>query len=311
MELPMRAFLAAACGAMCSAAFAATPEIHTGDVDRFYALYDATGGRPSVEQLDAYLAGGSQRLQEFARARRVTGERIAAQIASNPGMYEHARECLRVLPAVERRLQAALDTLSDLYPDAAYPPVAIVVGRGRPVGIADPSGATIGLEALCAADFLHPDPEDRFVHVIAHEYVHTLQALARDEPEPGDPRATALRMSLLEGAAEFVAELVSGSVSNIRHAEWTRGRELEIETAFQAAMHGSDLGPWLYNYRPGPDEPYDLGYWVGYRVAKAYYLQAEDKRAAVARIIDLDDPDAFLRDSGWFPGMRLDDARAR
>src|SRR5690606_3373214 len=68
MELPMRAFLAAACGAMCSAAFAATPEIHTGDVHRFYALYDATGGRPSVEQLDAYLAGGSQRLQEFARA---------------------------------------------------------------------------------------------------------------------------------------------------------------------------------------------------------------------------------------------------
>src|SRR5690606_25907345 len=162
-----------------------------------------------------------------------------------------------------------------------------------------------------AAVFLHPNPDDRFVQVIAHEYVHTLQALARDEPGPGDPRATVLRMSLLEGAAEVDAELVSGSVSNIRHAEWTRGRELEIETAFQAAMHGSDLRPELYNYRPGPGETYDPSYRVAYRIPKAYYLQAEDKRAAVARIIDLDDPDAFLRDSGWFPGMRLDDARAR
>jgi hypothetical protein len=309
MDSILRACLAVACGAICGAAFAATPEIRTGDVDRFYALYDATGGRPSVEQLDAYLAGGSQSLREFARLRRVTGERIAAQIASNPGIYEHARECLRVLPAVERRLQATMETLSDLYPDAVYPPVAIVVGRGRPAAIADPSGATIGLEALCAADFMHPDPEDRFVHVIAHEYV--LQALARDEPEPGDPRATVLRMSLMEGAAEFVAELVSGSVSNVRHAGWARGRELEIESAFQAAMHGTDLGPWLYNYRPGSDDPYDLGYWVGYRIAKAYYLQADDKRAAVARIIDMDDPEAFLRDSGWFPGMRQDDAQAR
>lgn len=311
MNLPMRALLLAACSAFAFAASAARPEIQTGDVTRFYALYDASGGRPSVEQLDAYLAGGSRNLREFARQRRVTGERIAAQIESNPAMYENARECLGVLPAVERRLQAALDTLSDLYPAADYPPVAIVVGRGRPVGIADPSGATIGLEALCAAGFMHPDPEDRFVHVVTHEYVHTQQALARDEPEPGDPRATVLRMSLLEGAAEFVTELVSGSVSNVRHAEWTRGRELEIETAFQAAMHGTDLGPWLYNYQPGSDEPYDLGYWVGYRIARAYYLAAADKRAALARIIDMQDPGAFLHGSGWSPGMQQDSGQAQ
>src|SRR5690606_8972973 len=229
---------------------ATEPEIRTDDVTRFFALYDASGGRPTAEQLESeYLALGSPSLKEFAELRQVTGERIAERIATEPQIYEHARQCLEVLPAVERRLEAALARLSNLYPAADYPPVAIVVGRGRPVGIVNPSGATIGLEALCAADFMNPDPEDRFVHVIAHEYVHTQQPMAREPLEPGDARATVLRMSLLEGAAEFVSELVSGGVGNARHVEWTRGRERQIESDFLADAHGTDLGPWMFNYR--------------------------------------------------------------
>lgn len=290
-----------------SVAAAAEPEIRTDDVARFYAVYDAHGGRPSAAQLESeYLARGSQSLKEFAALRRVTGERIATRIADEPGIYENARDCLAVLPGVERRLGESLSRLSSLYPEADYPPVAIVVGRGRPFGIVNPSGATIGLEALCAADFMHPDLEDRFVYVIAHEYVHTQQVAARESPEPGHPDATVLRRSLLEGAAEFIAELVAGGVSNARHAEWGRGRELEIESAFVRDMRGTDLSAWTDNYRPGSDEPYDLGYWVGYRIVKAYYQQADDKRKAVKRIIEMDDPEAFLEESGWTPGMRLE-----
>jgi uncharacterized protein YjaZ len=70
-------------------------------------------------------------------------------------------------------------------------------------------------------------------------------------------------------------------------------------------MHGTDLAGWMFDYQPGSDAPYDLGYWVGYRIVKAYYLQAGDRRAALARILEMDDPDAFLRESGWRPGMRM------
>lgn len=302
-----RGVLLLCCLLAAGAAAAAEPEIRTDDVTRFYVLYDANNGQPTAQQLESeYLAQGSPSLKEFAELRRVTGERIAERIAMDPAMYEDARACLDVLPAVERRLGEALAKLSSMYPDAEYPPVAIVVGRGRPVGIVNPSGATIGLEALCAADFMNPDLEDRFVYVIAHEYVHTQQVAAQDPPEPGDPRATVLRRSLVEGAAEFVSELVSGGVGNSRHAGWTSGRELEIETAFVEDMHGTDLSAWTDNYQRGSDEPYDLGYWVGYRIVKAYYQGAADKRAALARILEMDDPEAFLAESGWEPGITLD-----
>ena len=46
-------------------------------------------------------------------------------------------------------------------------------------------------------------------------------------------------------------------------------------------------------------------YWVGYRIAKTYYLRARGRKAALREIIRIDDPKAFLAKSGWTPGMRL------
>ncbi|TQD50775.1 DUF2268 domain-containing putative Zn-dependent protease [Marilutibacter aestuarii] len=285
------------------------PDILTSDVTRFYALYEATGGKPTVEQIEReYLADATPSLQEFAQLRRVTAQSIADRIAKDPAIYEQARACMALLPNVERRLAASFATFSALYPEARFPPVAIVVGRGKPVGTANRNGLFIGLEALCAADFMNPDPEDRFVQTILHEYGHVQQPGA--DFEEGDPSVTVLRVSLLEGVAELIAELTSGSVGNPGLARWTVGREAEIETAFLRDIDSTDLSEWAYNYRPGSDAPYDLGYWVGYRIAKAYYLQANDRRKALKQLIELEDPKAILEASGWTPGMTMPDDRA-
>ncbi|MGO1069457.1 DUF2268 domain-containing putative Zn-dependent protease [Lysobacter sp. CA199] len=231
------------------------PDIRIDDVARFYALYDATGGHPSVEQIENdYLDKGTRSLSEFAKLRRVTAQRIADQLAGDPAMYEKAKQCLAALPAVRRRLVATFRKLSSLYPQARFPPVAIVVGRGRPVGITNPAGVTIGLEALCSADFMNPNLEDRFVHVIAHEYAH-IQQTASTDFEKDDPNATVLRLAMAEGVAELVAELTSGNVGNTRHAEWTRGKEARIEAAFVREMDGTDLSNWFSTTAKVPTTP--------------------------------------------------------
>lgn len=280
------------------------PDIRIDDTTRFYALYDSAKGKPTVAQLQQYLEGGTPGLAEFATLRRVTAQRIADQIAAEPAMYANARQCLAELPVVRERLVQVFANLQQLYPQARFPPVTIAVGRGRPVGLISPGGVIIGLEALCAAEFMNPNAQDRFVHVITHEYIH-LQQTASTDFTSDDPDATVLRVSLLEGIAEFVTELVSGNVGNGRHAQWTRGREARIESAFALDMDSTNLKPWLYNYQPGSSEPYDLGYWVGYRIAKAYYQQASDKRAAVRELLQQDDPKGILEASGWAPGMWL------
>ena len=280
---------------------AAGPVIQTEDVDRFYRLYDATGGHPTADQLQHdYLDPGTDGLHRLARERNVTGAAIAKTLAAHPEMYSDAKRCLVVLPRVRRRLEVSLRALGRLYPQAQFPPVTIAIGRGKPVAVASPGkGVQIGLEALCATNWLNPNVEDRFVHVIAHEFVHVQQAqsLADDE------HPTVLEASLIEGAAEFVGELISGEVAYGQFGASTKGREKEIETAFVPDEDKADLSRWLYNGTA--EKPGDLGYWVGYRIVKSYYQHTPDKRRAVREILQMTDPKAFLAGSGWYPGIKL------
>ena len=284
----------------------ATPVIHIEDVDRFYKVYDAAGGHPTGDQLQHdYLDAGSDGLHQFAKMRNITGSRIAETLAKRPHIYADAKHCTAVLPHVRERLQEVLGKLSTLYQEAKFPPVTIAVGRGKPVGVGSPAvGVMIGLEALCATSWLNPNVEDRFVRVIAHEYVHVQQVPALVD----DEHPTVLEGSLVEGAGDFIAELISGGVSYAYFPGLTKGREKEIETAFVADKDKKDLSKWLYNSTS--EKPADLGYWVGYRIVKSYYLHAADKRQAIREILQMTDPNAFLAKSGWYPGIRLQESES-
>ncbi|MEJ6790973.1 DUF2268 domain-containing putative Zn-dependent protease [Brevundimonas sp. BR2-1] len=278
------------------------PVLQTDDVDLFYRLYDANGGRPGAEQLQRdYLEAGSEGLRHLASVRNVTGVRMVEAIAARPEIYVEARRCADTLPKVRERVDAALKEFARRSPHARFPSVTVAVGRGRPVAIGSPAnGVQVGLEALCAATFINPDIEDRFVGVLVHEYVHTQQSAAMTEEQA----RTVLEISLAEGVAEFLTEVLSGAPAYAYFGPLTEGRELEIETRFAADVDKTELSDWLYNSTM--ETPGDLGYWVGYRIAKAYYQHAADKDAAFREILELTDAKAFLAASGWRPGIALD-----
>jgi uncharacterized protein YjaZ len=280
----------------------AEPVVVTHDVDRFYEIYDAAKGKPTAAQLQReYLDVGSAGLRHFARIRKITGERIAKAIADRPEIYANARECATKLRAAKVRVGQALNQFSELYAGAQFPAVTVSVGRGRPVAVAGPSdGINIGLEALCATAFINPNVEDRFVRVMVHEFIHVQQS--PELTDKADP--TVLDLSFVEGSAEFVTELLTGDVAYAYMADLVKGRELEIETAFQAEMQSTDLSNWLYN--SNPSKPQDLGYWVGYRIAKVYYANAKDKRQALREIITATNAQTMLEGGGWTPGMALE-----
>lgn len=277
--------------------------INIADVDLFYSVYDAASGHPTAEQLQHdYLDKGSDGLHLFASLRNISGQRIADALSADPSLYTGAKRCLAVLPHARMRLEKALAALGSMYGDARFPPVTIAIGRGKPVAVGAPdTGIQVGLEALCATEWLNPDVEDRIVYVLAHEYVHVQQVNAEAIDAKTNP--TVLEISLMEGIAEFVDELMTGHVAYSGNAIATAGRELEIETRFAADMDETDLSDWAYN--ANPDKPGDLGYWVGYRIAKAYYRDAFDKRRALQEILAMSDAKTFLAHSGWYPGINL------
>ena len=278
-------------------------QIHIEDVTAFYQLYDATGGLSTAEQLQHdYLDQGSAGLHRMAQLRNVTGTKIAEAMAREPAMYANAQRCMATLPAVQKRVAIALHTLGQLYPEAQFPPATIAIGRGKPVGVTDETGVMIGLEALSAVTWMESDLEDRFVHVVAHEYAHVQQAIASPALY-NDGKPTVLEVSLIEGAAEFIGELTSGSVSYTGFQTSMKGHEKEVETAFVTDEDKTDFSNWLYNGTMTKQG--DLGYWVGYRIVKSYYAHATDKKLALRDILEMKDPKSLLARSGWYPGIVL------
>jgi hypothetical protein len=276
-------------------------EIQTEDIARFYDIYDRTNGQPTAAQLQRfYVKPGSEGLRHMMQARNVNAERIARALVDQPELYTNARTCLAALPRIRERLRSSFENLLRRYPGASRPPITILISRGRPVAIAGPgTGVQVALEALCsetAARYLGADIEDRFVYLIAHEYIHVHQA-------PEQPNPTVLERALQEGIADFLGELISGGISNVAVHQIARGRELEIEERFAADLNRRDLSAWFDNTTT--EDVGQLGYWVGYRIAKAYYSSAPDQQAAIRRMIRMTDAHDFLARSGWRPGLAL------
>ena len=296
------AWACSASDAPAAGAIAPRPQILIQDVVRFYEVYDAADGRPTADQLQHdYIDSGSEGLHQFAKVRNLSGHTLSTALALRPADYSDARRCVAALDNVRRRLTVALGKLGELYPAAKYPPVTIFIGPDNTGGTTRAAGVLVGLETICRANWLEPNIEDRLVHLIAHEYAHVQQPVAQGD----STGATVLLASEIEGGAEFIAELTSGSVSNTELAVWTKGRTRRIETAFVADEYSTDKSNWLFNGPGTPQKPGDLGYWVGYRIVKSYYLHATDKRAALRDIIQVQDAKAFLAKSGWFPGIIL------
>jgi hypothetical protein len=70
----------------------------------------------------------------------------------------------------------------------------------------------------------------------------------------------------------------------------------------KVAMGGTDVTRWLYNQGSATaDRPGDLGYFIGYRIAEAYYARTSDKRLALKAIIEVSNATEFLAQSGYDP----------
>jgi hypothetical protein len=296
------ACLAVSCAAPRGSIVSSTAiEIQTEDVTRFFDLYERTGGQPTAAQLQQfYIQPGSEGLHHLMKVRNVNAERIARALVDQPELYSYARTCMTALPDIRDRLASSFENLLERYPNSSRPPIAILISRGRPVAIAGPrTGVQVALEALCsenAARYLGANIEDRFVYLIAHEYIHVQQA-------PEQPSPTVLERALQEGIADFLGELISGGISNVAVHVAARGRELEIEEKFAADLDRRDLSAWFDNTTAA--DVGQLGYWVGYRIAQAYYSKASDRQAAIREMIQLTDAGDFFAKSGWRPGLVL------
>jgi hypothetical protein len=278
--------------------------IVTSDVDLFYGALRSSNGDLRDALQHEYLDKGSPGLREFDRVRIQGAAKLASVVRARRAYYEAIEPVLREAIADERlarRAEEAFAWIRERKPDAAFPTVYIVVGRMTSAGTIGRDALLIGAEMFGRAEGVPLDSLDAWAkevlsnpadltRVVVHEAVHALQ------PDRQDP--SLLTAALREGACDFVAHLATGEPPRGPALPFARARLAALWPKFASRMDGADLRGWMYG-KGARGEPTDLGYAVGYLICEAYYERAEDKDAAVRRIIEETDSRAFLRDSGF------------
>ena len=281
----------------------------TADIDRFWNAYDLTSSQSAEEKAriyrEMYFDPGSDGLRDYYILKIRSIPQFVSTLDRHPRYYPSIRpgtgQIASQLPAMRR----IFHKMKALYEDSFFPDVYFVVGRLSSAGTVSHRGLLLGIEQATAApdsprDELSPTLRawvrgvEALPPIVAHELIHFQQ-------KRGGP-TTLLRNALMEGGADFIGELISGQHTNPAAHAFGNQHEEMVWRRFETAMRGTDERDWIANGgsdRVGPTWAADLGYYVGYQIAKAYFDQSADKRLAVRVLLEVQDPEQILAASGY------------
>jgi len=285
----------------------------TEDIGRFWRAYDEAAGLESVDEVAAvlardYLEPGSRGLLQFFVSRIGSAEALARTVLADRPYYDAIRANTRLPERQEPAIRQAFHRLQEIFPEAEFPDVYFLIGRLNSGGTTSADALLIGSELFAVGgdvpESAIPEhaaalvkPVTQLPYIVSHELIHVQQ----QQNGGAEGGGSLLDQALAEGGADFLAGLIRPSAGwEPNYRAWGRAHERQVWERFVAEKDGAESGDWFYNYgRPGDSWHPDLGYYVGFEIARGYYEQADDKRAAVRALIRLDDPQAIYDASGY------------
>jgi Predicted Zn-dependent protease (DUF2268) len=283
-------------------------KIVTSDIPRFWQAFDDASKSRDAAKTYAYeyFAPGTPGLWGFVPGRLASPYHLAGVVAKYRAYYESARSSMAQIDRQKPQIYADLRRYKQLYPEAVFPDVYIVVGALNSAGTSVPHvGLVLGAEMLSRPAQMTAslpgfnasvlNTPDKIPGVVVHEFTHYNQHDADTN--------TLLDGVIVEGSADFMAELVDPRDAN--SAQWAFGcaHEDALWSRFSAQMNSSDENvahDWLFSYDPGPlGAPPFIGYWIGSRIAQSYFETHGRSAQAIRDILHVTDYKTFLRDSGY------------
>ena len=210
-----------------------------------------------------------------------------------------------------------LQKLKEYYPEAKFPNAYFAITRMRGGGTASPQGillfpAMFPKNTTADLSKLGDLRSKRFKEVVAKQDMKDLDIVTMHEVMhfqqivKGVPifRQDLLNLSLAEGTAEFLSTLIMGRSFIFQNEDaiaYAEANEAKLWQQFKEDIKTNNVKAWLYNGNDPDlgDVPSDLGYWMGFRIAKSYWDKMEDKQQAFRDILLWDDANEFLEKSGY------------
>ena len=292
--------------------------IITDDISNFWTAYDQITATADSAQRHRYLQEffldkGSPGLEAIMKARRYTASSYLEAIRSYPQFWESIRPNTLKAKAFAKEIEEGLSNLKQQYPHLRKGDIYFTIGALRTNGTTMNGQILIGAELAMADEhtisdefpamlshlspYFKGNPIKHLAFLTIHEFVHLQQ--------PTTIGQSLLAQSVYEGIAEFMAVLASSQPSPTPAIAYGQQHDQKIREAFRKEMFSRRYDNWLMNDYNNSFGMRDLGYYVGYAIAEAYYEQARDPQVAVKKMIELDCSEenqlfAFVDQSGYF-----------
>ena len=298
--------LASSAAAQTRTAHPDSARIVTSDVAHFWSAYDQL--TPTMTRADStavltrvYTGRGSEGLLGYLDTHLKQPENLLMGLGMLPRYMAAVRA--NTLGISSEAVRSALRRVEEFYPDATYPAIYFVIAGFTSQGTVSHGNVVIAAEMVSADAATPRDELPPFLRnvdltraalpcILVHELIHAQQQYAPDK--------SLLAQVMTEGVADFVTHKAVGCVQTAAMTyAWGEAHERELWRQFQQEMHGTDYSKWLYNGNTIKDRPDQLGYWMGYQIAEAYYNRSPDKRRAIRELLNSQDHRAVLAASGY------------
>jgi len=291
-------------------------QIITNDIDNFWTTFlklkEFKTKDDSIKCIDNILfLNASIGFKEFIKKYKFTPEDYYFAINQYPKFFNSIKPNSLITKSIGQEYLQFIDELKIYYPHYKPPKVYFVISPLKCGGTQIDSSIIIGAEIITSTkkidlsefkeNFLgriiafDTNVKEHLIYIIAHETVHYLQKNADFD------NYELLNKSLIEGSADFIAKLFTGVTANHILYDYGFIHEKDLWTEFiKDYKTGANTDNWMYNYDRIENEiPADLGYFIGFRIAEAYYKNSVDKKQAVFDIIEMSNQKEFYEKSKY------------
>ena len=279
----------------------------TSDIANFWeavdSLKDAKSTEDSLQVMKTiYLDRMSSEGQKFIEIREYTAPEYLRTIRRYPKYLKQLRSKTTNIAVNLAALDRTFKQLNNVIPNYQIPRVCFAIGCFRGGGTTKKDLILMGSE-IALADSSMDFSEFKgnlqvtlsrgvnLSELVAHESIHCQQHHAKNK--------TLLSITLQEGAANFLPDLILNQGRLPNKSEYETQHECELWKEFKPDINSTDLSKWLFNTGTIKNKPPDLGYFIGMRICEAYYNKQADKKAAIINLLDRSKYMEVMEQSGY------------
>jgi uncharacterized protein YjaZ len=284
--------------------------ICTSDIDNFWNAYDSIKTTSdTAKQINfiqtLYLDKASEGLKDFIKLRGHSANKHLYNILKYPKFWASLRPKTLEIRNHISEIENIISNFNGLYSNFKAPKIYFTIGILNSGGTTSHDKILIGSEIACSDKTVDASELNKwlqgvfkqnfsFVSMVAHELGHTQQVEGRNEILLGN--------CIREGACDFIAELIYKPIIS-PYMTYGNINEKQLWIGFEKEMLSHETKNWLYNGDNSPNGIADLGYFIGYKICKFYYVNSKNKKKALKKIIELNNNKAnaikFLKKSKY------------